>query len=121
MVTVLEVVRVVTFAVEAVAAPNVVLLIAPPVSATLLLIRLVILPVVTLAVDTDTFVMVTLPLLMVTFANVMLLSVVTVLPSWIAVFPSVIVVLKLSSNWDKGIALVAALKAYGTVMLEPHS
>ena len=77
--------------------------------------------VVTLAVVTVTFVSVTLPLEMVTFANVMLLSVVTVFPSWIAVLPSVMVVLKLASNWDNGMALVAALKAYGTGMLEPHS
>lgn len=61
----------------------------------------------------------TLPI--VTFASVMLFSVVTVLPSWIAVLPSVMVVAKLLSSWDRGMALVALPKVYGTAMLEPHS
>jgi len=54
--------------------------------------------------------------LIVTLPSVMLLSVVTVLPSWIAVLPKVIVVAKLLSNCDKGIAAVALLKVYGTAI-----
>ena len=68
------------------------------------------LAVVTLAKVADTFVSVRLPLLTVTFASVMLLSVVTVFPSWIAVLPSVIVVAKLLSRLDNGIAAVAVPK-----------
>jgi hypothetical protein len=74
------------------------------------------LAVVTLAVVTDTFVSVTLPLLTVTFANVMLLSVVTVFPSWIAVLPNVMVVAKLLSSCDNGIAAVAVPKILGTAI-----
>jgi hypothetical protein len=75
-----------------------------------------ILAVVTLAVVAVIFVRVTLPLLTVTLASVMLLSVVTVFPSWIAVFPNVMVVAKLLSSCDKGIAAVAVPKILGTAI-----
>jgi hypothetical protein len=70
----------------------------------------VMLAVVTLAVVTAMFVRVMLPLLTVTLASVMLLSVVTVFPSWIAVLPNVMVVAKLLSRLDNGIAAVAVPK-----------